>query len=273
MSKKRSASHTADGAVAGMSRKEFERELATLQLELVKMLDWIRGERPPARRAVRGPRRRRQGRHDQARRRPAQPAVLPRRRAPRAHRARADAVVLPALRRPPARGRRDRAVRPLLVQPRRRRAGDGLLHRRRVLGVPAIGARSSSACWSRSGIQLVKYWFSVSDEEQERRFQARIDNPAKRWKLSPLDLESREPLGRLLPGQGPDDRAHVDTPSRRGTRSTPTTSAAPGSTASPTCCRCPYEDVSPRIELPPRQKDPGYRRPPKDALNWIPTPY
>ena len=36
----------------------------------------------------------------------------------------------------------------------------------------------------------------------------------------------------------------------------------------------PYEDVShPRIELPPRQKDPGYRRPPKDALNWIPTPY
>ena len=42
MAKKRSASHTADGAVAGMSRKEFDRELATLQLELVKMLDWIR---------------------------------------------------------------------------------------------------------------------------------------------------------------------------------------------------------------------------------------
>ena len=43
----------------------------------------------------------------------------------------------------------------------------------------------------RSGIILVKYWFSVSDEEQERRFQARIANPTKRWKLSPMDLESR----------------------------------------------------------------------------------
>ena len=43
----------------------------------------------------------------------------------------------------------------------------------------------------RSGIMLVKYWFSVSDEEQERRFQARLDDPTKRWKLSPMDLESR----------------------------------------------------------------------------------
>ena len=43
----------------------------------------------------------------------------------------------------------------------------------------------------RSGIILIKYWFSVSDEEQERRFQARIDDPTKRWKLSPMDLESR----------------------------------------------------------------------------------
>lgn len=43
----------------------------------------------------------------------------------------------------------------------------------------------------RSGILLIKYWFSVSDDEQERRFQARIHNPEKRWKLSPMDLESR----------------------------------------------------------------------------------
>ena len=41
------------------------------------------------------------------------------------------------------------------------------------------------------GILLVKYWFSVSDDEQERRFQARLDDPLKRWKLSPMDLESR----------------------------------------------------------------------------------
>src|ERR1700753_3000989 len=43
----------------------------------------------------------------------------------------------------------------------------------------------------RSGIILVKYWLSVSDEEQERRFQARLNNPAKQWKLSPTDLEAR----------------------------------------------------------------------------------
>ena len=44
----------------------------------------------------------------------------------------------------------------------------------------------------RSGIKLIKYWFSVSDEEQERRFQRRLLTPTKRWKLSPMDLESRK---------------------------------------------------------------------------------
>lgn len=44
----------------------------------------------------------------------------------------------------------------------------------------------------RSGIILIKYWFSITDEEQERRFQDRINEPAKRWKLSPMDIESRD---------------------------------------------------------------------------------
>jgi polyphosphate kinase 2 len=44
----------------------------------------------------------------------------------------------------------------------------------------------------RSGVKLIKYWFSVSDEEQERRFQDRMNNVTKRWKLSPMDLESRK---------------------------------------------------------------------------------
>ncbi|MBI5925305.1 MAG: polyphosphate kinase 2 [Aquabacterium sp.] len=43
----------------------------------------------------------------------------------------------------------------------------------------------------RSGIKLFKYWFSVSDDEQEARFMARIQDPLKQWKLSPMDLESR----------------------------------------------------------------------------------
>jgi polyphosphate kinase 2 (PPK2 family) len=44
----------------------------------------------------------------------------------------------------------------------------------------------------RSGIILIKYWFSISDEEQEKRFRARLDDPVKRWKLSPMDLKSRD---------------------------------------------------------------------------------
>jgi polyphosphate kinase 2 (PPK2 family) len=43
----------------------------------------------------------------------------------------------------------------------------------------------------RSGIKLIKYWFSISDEEQESRFLGRIHDPLKQWKLSPMDLESR----------------------------------------------------------------------------------
>jgi len=45
---------------------------------------------------------------------------------------------------------------------------------------------------TRSGIRLIKYWLSVSDEEQENRFQKRAGDPAKLWKLSPLDLASRD---------------------------------------------------------------------------------
>jgi polyphosphate kinase 2 len=44
---------------------------------------------------------------------------------------------------------------------------------------------------SRSGIKIVKYWFSITDQEQEARFRARIEDPLKQWKLSPMDLESR----------------------------------------------------------------------------------
>ena len=44
----------------------------------------------------------------------------------------------------------------------------------------------------RAGITLIKYWFSINDDEQERRFRSRIADPTKRWKLSPMDLQSRE---------------------------------------------------------------------------------
>ena len=54
----------------------------------------------------------------------------------------------------------------------------------------------------RAGIYLIKYWFSINDEEQERRFQERIHNPIKRWKLSAMDIEFAQALGRVLQGQG-----------------------------------------------------------------------
>ena len=54
----------------------------------------------------------------------------------------------------------------------------------------------------RSGIILIKYWFSVSDAEQEKRFQARVNDPMRRWKLSPMDLESREKWVEYSQGQG-----------------------------------------------------------------------
>ena len=100
---------------------------------------------------LRGARRGRQGRRHQAHHAAAQSARLPRRRAAGAERARAHAVVFPALRRPPAGRRRDRAVRPQLVQPRRRRARDGLLHAPSSRGVLPTRCPSSSRCWCAPG--------------------------------------------------------------------------------------------------------------------------
>ena len=80
------APKSTDGSRAGMSRKVFERQLAPLQLELVKMLYWIRASGHRLVVVFEG-RDAAEGRHDQAHRRPAQPAVLPDRRASGAHRA------------------------------------------------------------------------------------------------------------------------------------------------------------------------------------------
>ena len=126
----------------------------------------------------------------------------------------------------------------------------------------------------RSGIQLVKYWFSVSDEEQERRFQARIDDPAKHWKLSPMDLYSRSRWVEYSKAKDVMMAAtstpespwwEVESDDKRRARLNcihHLLSLVP-------YVEIPHEPVS----LPPRQEDPGYRRPPKRGLNWIPTVY
>ena len=71
------------------------------------------------------------------------------------------------------------------------RAGDGFLHRDGVCRVLAQSCPQFERMVVRAGTILVKYWFSVADDEQERRFQGRLRDRTKRWKLSPMDLESR----------------------------------------------------------------------------------
>ncbi len=126
----------------------------------------------------------------------------------------------------------------------------------------------------RSGITLVKYWFSVSDEEQEHRFQARIDNRAKRWKLSPMDLQSREKWVEY-------SRAKDVMFSYTDTKQSPwyVVNADDKKRARLNCIHhllsiIPYEDLTPEpIELPPRHDEENYVRPPIDEQTFIPEIY
>jgi len=126
----------------------------------------------------------------------------------------------------------------------------------------------------RSGIKLVKYWFSVSDDEQERRFQARLADPAKHWKLSPMDLEARS---RWVDYSRAKDAmfARTDTElspwwvvqaddKRRARLNTITHLLA----------SIPYEYQAPApLALPPRQSDHGYERPPLESQRFVPEAF
>jgi polyphosphate kinase 2 len=126
----------------------------------------------------------------------------------------------------------------------------------------------------RSGIVLIKYWFSVSDEEQERRFRDRIEDPTKRWKLSPMDLQSRarwveysqakdEMFRHTDIKQAPWHVVNADDKRR-----------ARLNVISHLLSLIPYQDLTPEpIELPPRESDKGYVRPPIDEQSFIPEPY
>ncbi|PKO13169.1 MAG: polyphosphate kinase 2 [Chloroflexi bacterium HGW-Chloroflexi-10] len=123
----------------------------------------------------------------------------------------------------------------------------------------------------RSGIILIKYWFSVSDEEQEKRFQARIEDPTRRWKLSPMDLQSRTKWVEY--SKAKDEMfAHTDI------KQAPwyVVNADNKRKARLNCIHhllsmVPYEDLTPEaIKLPPRQKDDGYIRPPFADQTFIP---
>jgi polyphosphate kinase len=126
----------------------------------------------------------------------------------------------------------------------------------------------------RSGIILIKYWFSVSDKEQELRFQSRIANPTKRWKLSPMDLESR---ARWVEYSKAKDAmfAHTDI------KQAPwyVVNADNKLCARLNCIRhllslIPYQDLTPEpMVLPPRQQEEGYVRPPITDQTFVPEIY
>jgi polyphosphate kinase len=126
----------------------------------------------------------------------------------------------------------------------------------------------------RSGILLIKYWFSVSDDEQERRFQARLANPTKRWKLSPMDLESR---ARWVDYSRAKDEMFRYTDIKQAPWWV--VQADDKARARLNCIHhllstVPYgEPGSPEIQLPPRQDDTGYVRPPLDEQTFVPSVY
>jgi polyphosphate kinase 2 len=126
----------------------------------------------------------------------------------------------------------------------------------------------------RSGIILIKYWFSVSDEEQEHRFQSRINDPVKRWKLSPMDLESRE---RWLEYSKAKDEMFRYT----DTKQSPWY-VVPADDKKRARLNCishllsmiPYQELQQEpIVLPVRREDKGYMRPPISSQTFVPEKY
>ena len=126
----------------------------------------------------------------------------------------------------------------------------------------------------RSGIKLIKYWFSVSDEEQEIRFQSRIKDRTKRWKLSDMDLQSRAKWIEYSKAkdimfshtdikQAPWYVVNADNKKR-----------ARLNCISHLLSMIPYKDLKPKpIKLPPRQKKVGYVRPPLEDQNFVPEKF
>ena len=118
----------------------------------------------------------------------------------------------------------------------------------------------------RSGIILLKYWFSVSDAEQERRFQERAQDPLKRWKLSPMDLKSREKWVEF--SKAKDEMfAVTDIPEAPWyTIESDDKRAARLNCIAHMLDQIPYEDALPGpIELPAAARSrTSYKRPPKD---------
>jgi len=126
----------------------------------------------------------------------------------------------------------------------------------------------------RSGIILIKYWFSVSDEEQEKRFLARLDDRTKRWKLSPMDVDARS---RWVEYSKAKDIMMKYTDIKQApwyVVNADVKKKARLNCISHLLSMIPYEDLTPeKVELPPRQVNPGYVRPPFEDQTFVPEIY
>jgi polyphosphate kinase len=126
----------------------------------------------------------------------------------------------------------------------------------------------------RSGVILIKYWFSVSNEEQERRFQCRLDDPTKRWKLSPMDLESR---ARWIEYSKAKDEMFKFTDTKQSpwnVVNADNKERARLNTIRHLLSMIPYDDLTPEpMVLPPRNEDKGYVRPPITDQTFVPDVY
>lgn len=122
----------------------------------------------------------------------------------------------------------------------------------------------------RSGIILIKYWFSVSDDEQERRFIQRMEDPTKRWKLSPMDLESR---ARWVEYSKAKDEMFAATDIKQSpwyVVEADDKKRARLNCISHLLSLIPYKDLTPDpIDLPPRQES-EYHRPPMSTQTFVP---
>ena len=126
----------------------------------------------------------------------------------------------------------------------------------------------------RSGIILIKYWFSVSDEEQERRFHNRINDPMRRWKLSPIDIEGRT---RWVEFSKAKDTLFAHTDIKQApwyVVNADSKKAARLNCISHLLSMIPYEEVPwEEVELPERQDRTGYVRPPLSDQTFVPEVY
>ena len=126
----------------------------------------------------------------------------------------------------------------------------------------------------RSGIIIVKYWLSISDEEQEKRFQARLDDLTRRWKLSPMDLQARS---KWVEYSRAKDEMFATTDIKQApwyVVNANDKKRARLNVIAHLLSLIPFKDLTPpAIKLPPRQKDEGYVRPPITDQTFVPQVY